>query len=115
MVGPFPVKLQVLSAVLVGVDSIVGVSQVLYLLCELLVLLGIALSRWFIILSTLFISTYMEGTLSGEHSSRVVFDKCLVLYQLFIKHQLYVGNLQSFPSQMTNLLTQCFLLIYKEI
>ena len=34
---------------------------------------GIALSGWLIILSTLFILTYMEGKLCGEHPSRVNF------------------------------------------
>ena len=50
-----------------------GVSQVLYLLCELLFFWGIALSVSYIILSTLFILTYMEGKLSGEDCLQVDF------------------------------------------
>ena len=48
----------------------------------------------------------MESALRGW-----IFDKYLLLYQFFIKYQLYVGNLQSFPSLMTTLLTQCFYFI----
>ena len=87
-----------MSAVLVGVGSFVCVSQVFYLFIVWTAIFGgIALSACFIILSTLFILTYMEGKLCWEHSSRV-FDEYLVLYQFFIKHQLCFGNLQSFPS-----------------
>ena len=76
-----------MSADLVGVGSLVGVSQLFYLfIVWTAVFWGIAFSGCFIILSTLFILTYMEGNL----------DKCLVLYQFFIKHQLCVGDLQSF-------------------
>ena len=63
-----------MSAVLVGVGSFVGVSQVFYLfIVWTAVFWGIALSGCFIILSTLFILTYMEGKLCGERSSRVDF------------------------------------------
>ena len=61
-----------MSAVLVGVGSFVVISQVFYLfiLCTA-VFGGVALSGCFIILSTFFILTYMEGKLCGERSSRV--------------------------------------------
>ena len=86
------------SAVLVGVGSFVGVSQLFYLLIVCTAgLWGIALIDCFIILSTIFVLTYMEGKLCGERS-RVVFGKYLVFYQFFIKHQLCVGDLQSFLS-----------------
>ena len=56
------------------------------------VFLGIVLSGLFIILSTLFILTYMEGNLSGERSSQMNFNKYLVMYQLFIEDQFYDHN-----------------------
>ena len=68
---------------------------------------GTVLSGCFIILSTLFVlnltckESFLESTLSGW-----TFGKYLVLHQLLIKHQLCVGSLERFPSQMTNLLTQ---------
>ena len=62
------------SAVLIGVGSFLGVSQLFYLLIVCTTAFwGIALSDCFIILSTLFILTYMEGKLCGERSARVVF------------------------------------------
>ena len=65
-----------MSSVLVGVGSFVGASEVFflfyYLLCERL-FLGTALSDCFRILSKLFILIYMEGKVSGEHSSWVDF------------------------------------------
>ena len=60
-----------LSAILKGVGSFVGVSQVIFLCTT--VFWGIALSGWFITLITLFILTYMEGKLCGERSSWVDF------------------------------------------
>ena len=63
-----------MSAVLVGVGSFMGVSQVFFLfyyLCVNSFIGGPALSDCFIIFSTLFFLTYMEGKFSGEHSSRV--------------------------------------------
>ena len=67
----------IMAAVFVGVGSFVGVSQVFcvfyYLLCERVFFWRTALCGWFIILSTLFILTYMEEKFSGEHSSRVNF------------------------------------------
>ena len=63
------------SAVLVGVGSFVGVSQLFYLPTVLATVFGgIALSDCFIILSKRFILTYMEGKLGGECSSRVDFS-----------------------------------------
>ena len=50
----------------------------------------------------------MEGEIFGNHSSRADFDKYLVLNPVFIKYQICVGNLDRFPSRMTNLLTQYF-------
>ena len=38
----------------------------------------------------------MEGNFSGEQSLQVDFDKYMVLHQLFIKHQLFIGNLKRF-------------------
>ena len=62
------------SAVLVGMGSFVGVSQLFYLLIVCTnAFWGIALRDYFIILSTLFILTYMEGKLRGERSLRVDF------------------------------------------
>ena len=62
------------SAVLVGVGSFVGVSQLFYLLIVCTTAFwGIAVSDCFIILSILFILTYMEGKLCGERSLRVDF------------------------------------------
>ena len=50
-----------MSAVLVGGGSLVGISQVFYLfIAGSAVFWGTALSGWVIILSTLFILTYME-------------------------------------------------------
>ena len=62
------------SAVLVGMGSFVGVSQLFYLsnVCTN-AFWGIALSDYFIVLSTLFILTYMEGKLRRECSLRVDF------------------------------------------
>ena len=54
---------------------------------------GTALIGCFIILSTLFILI-----LHGRKVRGWIFDKYLVLYQLFIKHQFYVGNVERFPS-----------------
>ena len=69
------------SAVLAGVESVVGVSQLFYLLIVgTTAFWGIALSDCFIILTTLFILTNMEERLCGERSSRVVCNKYLVLY-----------------------------------
>ena len=63
-----------MSAVLVGLGSFEGVSQVFYLFIVWTdVSWEIALSGWFIILSKLFILTYMEGKFCGERSSRVDF------------------------------------------
>ena len=63
-----------MSAVLVGLGSFMGVSQVIYLfIVGTAVFWGIALSGWFIILNTLFVLTYMEGKICGERSSRVDF------------------------------------------
>ena len=60
------------SAVLVGMGSFVGFSQLFYLLIVCTnAFWGIALSDYFIILSTLFILTYMEGKLRGGRSLRV--------------------------------------------
>ena len=95
-----------MSANLVGVGSFVGVSQLLYLfIVQTAVWGGTALSACFIILSALFRwkESSVESALHGW-----IFDKYLVFYQLFIKHQLCVGDLQSFPLQMDNLSTQCF-------
>ena len=62
------------SADLVGVGSFVGVSQLFYLfIVRTAVFWGIALSGCFIILSTLFILTSMEGKLCGECSLQVDF------------------------------------------
>ena len=64
------------------------------------------LSACFIILSTLFIfnltrkESFLESFLCGW-----IFVKYLVLHQLFIKHELCIGNLERFPSQMINSLT----------
>ena len=61
-----------MSVVLVGVGSFVVVSQVFYLFILLTAVFGgTALSDCFIILSTFFILTFMEGKLCGERSSRV--------------------------------------------
>ena len=58
-----------MSAVLVGLGSFEGVSQVFYLFIVWTdVSWEIALSGWFIILSKLFILTYVEGKLCGERS-----------------------------------------------
>ena len=63
-----------LPAVLVGLGSFVGVSQVFYFIFVwTAVFWRLALSGWLTILSTLFILTYMEGTLYGERSSGVDF------------------------------------------
>ena len=63
-----------MSAVLVGLGSFVGVSQVFYLfIVGTAVFWGIALSGWFIISNTLFVLTYMEGKVYGERSSRMDF------------------------------------------
>ena len=63
-----------MSAVLVGVGSFVGVSELFYLfLVWTAAFWEIALSGCFIILSTLLILTYREGKLCGEGSSRVDF------------------------------------------
>ena len=48
-------------------------SSILFIYCVNNCFGGIALSRWFIILSALFILTYMEGMLCGERSLRVDF------------------------------------------
>ena len=62
------------SAVLVGVGSFVGVSQLFYLAIVLTTAFGgIALGDCFIILSTLCILTYMEGKFCGERFPRVDF------------------------------------------
>ena len=53
--------------------SWVFLNYFVYQLCEPLFFWGIALSDCFIILGTLFILTYMEGKLCGEHFSRVDF------------------------------------------
>ena len=65
-----------MSTALVWVDSFVGVSQAFFLFInyfENTFFGGTTLSDGFIILSTLFILTYMEGKFSGEHSLRVDF------------------------------------------
>ena len=63
-----------MSAVLVGVGSFVGVSQLFYLFIVCTAAFwGIGLSDCFIILSTPFILNYMEGKLCGEWPSRVDF------------------------------------------
>ena len=63
-----------MSAVLLGLSSFVGVSQVFYLfIVGTAVFWGIALSGWFIISNRLFILTYIEGKVYGERSSRVDF------------------------------------------
>ena len=66
-----------ISAFLVGVGFYVGVSLVLFLFycvyCVYGFVGGTALSHCFIIFSTLFILTCMEGKFSGEHSSQVGF------------------------------------------
>ena len=50
-----------MTAVLVGLGSFVGVSQVIYLfIVGTAVFWRIALSGWFIISNTLFVLTYME-------------------------------------------------------
>ena len=97
------------SAVLVGVGSFVGVSQLFYLpIVWTTVFGGIALSDCFIILYTLFIFNLHGRKALWRAPRGWIFDKYLVLYQVFIKHQVCVGDLQSFPCLMTNLLTQCF-------
>ena len=48
-------------------------SSILFIYCVNNSFGGIALSRWFIILSALFILTYMEGMLCGGHSLQVDF------------------------------------------
>ena len=61
-----------MSVVLVGVGSFVVVSQVFYLFILLTAVFGgTAFSGCFIILSTFFILTFMEGKLCGERSSWV--------------------------------------------
>ena len=56
-----------MSAILVVLRSFVGVSQLFYLFIVFTAAFwGIGLSGCFIILSTLFILTYMEGKLCGE-------------------------------------------------
>ena len=56
-----------MSAILVVLRSFVGVSQLFYLFIVFTAAFwGIGLSDCFIILSTLFILTYMEGKLYGE-------------------------------------------------
>ena len=63
-----------MSAVLLGLGSFVGVSQVFYLfIVGTAVFWGIALSGWFIISNRLFVLTYIEGKVYGERSSRVDF------------------------------------------
>ena len=67
-----------MSAVLVGVSSFVGKYFLKYFSYFIFYCLngffgGNALSDCFIILSTLFILTYMEGKFSGEPSLRVHF------------------------------------------
>ena len=62
-----------MSTALVGVGSFVGVSQAFFLFINYFVntfLWGTTLSDCFIILSTLFILTYMDRKFSGEHSLR---------------------------------------------
>ena len=58
-----------------------------------------ALSGCFVILSTLsiFDLTWMKGFLEGS-PSRWIFNKYLVLYQMFMKHQRWVGILERFSS-----------------
>ena len=61
-----------MSAILVEVGSIMGVSQVFCLYyCVNGCFGGTPFGGCFIILSTLFILTYMEGEFSGKHSSWV--------------------------------------------
>ena len=63
-----------MSAVLLGLGSFVGVSQVFYLfIVGTAVFWGMALSGWFIISNRLFVLTYIEGKVYGERSSRVDF------------------------------------------
>ena len=68
-----------ISAVFVGVGLLRGCfSSILLILLSSdcvngWVFLGAALCGWFIILSTLFILTYMERKFSGEHSLRLDF------------------------------------------
>ena len=67
---------------------------------------GIFHSDCFIISVIIFIfnlkwkESFLESTFRGW-----IFDEYLILHQLFIKHQLYTGNLERFHSQMSNLLT----------
>ena len=58
-----------MSTVVAGMGSFVGISQVFYLFIVWTAAFGgIAVSGCFIILSTLFILTYMEGKLFEERS-----------------------------------------------
>ena len=93
-----------MSGVLVEGGSFVGVPRVFhfihFLLCERLFFLGgTALGACFIILSTIFFfnlpwkESFLGSTLRG-----LIFGKCLVLDQAFVKRQLCVGNIERFPS-----------------
>ena len=87
------------SAVLVGVGSFVGVSQLFYLLIVCTTAFwGIALSDFFTILSTLFYFNLHGMKALWRVLLMGFFLIYLVLYQFFIKHQLCVGDLESFPS-----------------
>ena len=99
-----------ISADFVEVVSFIDVTQVFclfyYLFCERLFLGNFP---WWLLHNFKYIfhfnvtqkESFLERTLRAW-----VFDKYRILHQLFIKNQLCVGNLERFPSQMTNLQTQ---------
>ena len=91
-----------------GVGSVVGVSQVFYLLCELLFLGNCP--QWLV---HDFKYTFHFNLHGRKALWRVLFT-CIFLINIWycisclLNINTQVGNLQSFPSQTTNLLTQCF-------
>ena len=71
-----------------------------------------ALSGCFYIKYTFSFNLTWEESFLKSTARRLTFDKYLVLHQLFIKYQLYLGSPEGFPSSMANLVMQYFYNFY---
>ena len=108
--GPFPVELQVLCLSLYWGWAPGGCfSSILFIYRVNCCFLGNS-PQWLVhnFKYTFHLNLHERKALQRVPLCGWIFDKYLVLNQFFIKHQPCVGNLQSFSSQMANLLIQCF-------
>ena len=104
-----------MSVVLVEVGSCVYFYQIFSLFILYCVNGGFwrtALSGCFYIKYTFSFNLTQKESILNSTVHKLSFDKCLVLYQLFIKQQLCLRSTEGFSSLMTNLLMQYFYSFY---